>query len=71
MGVFYTLFYAAMMLGPAIAGRLAKASGSAGIALDLGALTVLGCTPLMWLFERIVALRRRRGPTIPAISTQS
>lgn len=27
MGVFYTLFYVAMMLGPAIAGRLAKRPG--------------------------------------------
>jgi MFS family permease len=27
MGVFYTLFYAAMMLGPAVAGRLAKSAG--------------------------------------------
>lgn len=61
MGVFYTLFYAAMMLGPALAGRLAKSAGSAAVALDLGALTVLACPPLMWLFERIVAVRYRRA----------
>ncbi|WP_245315367.1 MFS transporter [Bradyrhizobium neotropicale] len=71
MGVFYTLFYAAMMLGPAVAGRLAKWGGGAGVALDLGALTVLACPPLMWLFERIIALRRRPGPTIPAAGSQS
>ena len=59
MGVFYTLFYAAMMLGPAVAGRLAKSAGTAAVALDLGALTVLACPPLMWLFERIVAVRHR------------
>lgn len=59
MGVFYTLFYAAMMLGPAVAGRLAKAAGTAAVALDLGALTVLACPPLMWLFERIVSVRHR------------
>ncbi|EJN10452.1 arabinose efflux permease family protein [Bradyrhizobium sp. YR681] len=29
MGVFYTLFYAAMMAGPAVAGRLAKSAGTA------------------------------------------
>jgi len=57
MGVFYTLFYAAMMLGPAVAGRLAKSAGTAAVALDLGALTVLACPPLMWLFERIVSVR--------------
>ena len=60
MGVFYTLFYAAMMLGPAIAGRLAKSAGTAAAALDLGALTVLACPLLMWLFERIVSVRCRR-----------
>ncbi|MCK1359395.1 MFS transporter [Bradyrhizobium sp. 199] len=60
MGVFYTLFYATMMLGPAVAGRLAKSVGSAAVALDLGALTVLACPPLMWLFERIVSVRDRR-----------
>ncbi|MEY9185852.1 CynX/NimT family MFS transporter [Bradyrhizobium sp. USDA 313] len=61
MGVFYTLFYAAMMLGPALAGRLAKSAGTAAVALDLGALTVLACPPLMWLFERIVSVRTRRA----------
>jgi predicted MFS family arabinose efflux permease len=57
MGVFYTLYYAAMMLGPAIAGRLAKWSGSAAAALDLGALAVLACPLLLWLFRRITAAR--------------
>ncbi|WP_426615167.1 MFS transporter [Bradyrhizobium sp. McL0616] len=61
MGVFYTLFYAAMMLGPAVAGRLAKSTGSAAVALDLGALAVLACPPLLWLFERIVSVRNRRS----------
>ncbi|MBR1172619.1 MFS transporter [Bradyrhizobium sp. KB893862 SZCCT0404] len=61
MGVFYTLFYAAMMLGPAIAGRLAKSAGTAAAALDLGALAVLACPALMWLFERIVSVRDRRA----------
>ena len=61
MGVFYSLFYAAMMLGPAVAGRLAKSAGTAAVALDLGALAVLACPPLMWLFERIVSVRRRRA----------
>ncbi|MBW8856242.1 MAG: MFS transporter, partial [Bradyrhizobium sp.] len=61
MGVFYTLFYAAMMLGPAVAGRLAKSAGTAAVALDLGALTVLACPPLMWLFERIVSVPHRRA----------
>lgn len=61
MGVFYTVFYAAMMLGPAVAGRLAKGSGTAAVALDLGALAVLACPPLMWFFVRIVSVRDRRA----------
>ncbi|MDN4986371.1 MFS transporter [Bradyrhizobium arachidis] len=61
MGVFYTLFYAAMMLGPAIAGRLAKSAGTAAVALDLGALTVLACPPLIWVFERIAPVRSQRA----------
>jgi predicted MFS family arabinose efflux permease len=60
MGVFYTLYYVAMMLGPAIAGRLAKWTGSAAVALDVGALTVLACPPLLWLFQRIAP---RPGPS--------
>jgi predicted MFS family arabinose efflux permease len=61
MGVFYTVFYGAMTLGPAIAGRLAKSAGTAAAALDLGALAMLACLPLMWLFERIVSVRHRRA----------
>ena len=61
MGVFYTVFYATMMLGPALAGQLAKSAGTAAVALDLGALTVLAGPPLMWLFERIVSVRSRRA----------
>lgn len=60
MGVFHTLFYGAMMLGPAVAGWLAKSAGTAAVALDLGAVAVLACPPLMWLFERIVSVRVRR-----------
>lgn len=61
MGVFYTLYYAAMMLGPAVAGRLAKSAGTAAVALDLGALAVLACPPLLWLFERIVSVRNHHA----------
>jgi MFS family permease len=53
MGIFLTVFYAAMMLGPAVAGRLAGRTGSAAAALDLGALVLLACPFLLWLFERV------------------
>jgi predicted MFS family arabinose efflux permease len=61
MGVFYTVFYATMMLGPAVAGRLAKTTGSAAVAFDLGALAVLACPLLLWLFERIAPVRNHRA----------
>ena len=55
MGVFYTVYYAAMMLGPFAAGALAKWTGSAAAALDFGAAMVLLCPVLLWVFNRIVA----------------
>ena len=46
MGIFYTVYYGAMMLGPAIGGACAKWSGSAGAAFDFGAAVLLAC-PLL------------------------
>ena len=37
MGVFYTVYYAAMMLGPVVGGAYAKWTGSAAAAFDFGA----------------------------------
>jgi predicted MFS family arabinose efflux permease len=53
MGVFYTVYYAAMMLGPVIAGAYAKWSGSAAAAFDFGALMVLACPLMLWGFNQI------------------
>jgi MFS family permease len=55
MGIFYTVYYAAMMLGPVIAGACAKWSGSAGTAFDFGAAMILACPLLLWGFNRIAA----------------
>ena len=57
MGIFYTVYYAAMMLGPAVAGYIAKATGSAAAAFDLGMAALLACPVLLWGFNRIVAPR--------------
>jgi MFS family permease len=57
MGVFYTLYYGAMMLGPAIAGSAAKWSGSAGAALDFGAIVVIACPLLLLGFNRVATSR--------------
>jgi predicted MFS family arabinose efflux permease len=59
MGVFFTMFYGAMMLGPIVAGALAKWTGSAATAFDFGAVAFLLCPALLWVFNRIAAARPR------------
>jgi MFS family permease len=56
MGLFYTLYYATMMLGPAVGGACAKWAGSATAAFDFGAAVVLACPLLLWGFNRIPAV---------------
>jgi MFS family permease len=53
MGLFYTMYYAAMMLGPVIAGACAKWTGSAAAAFDFGAAVLLACPVILWGFNRI------------------
>jgi MFS family permease len=55
MGVFFTIFYGCMMLGPAIGGACAKWTGSAAAAFDFGALVILACPLLLWGLHRIPA----------------
>lgn len=55
MGLFFTLFYICMMLGPVIGGAVAKWTGSAAAAFDLGALVILACPLVLWGFNRIPA----------------
>jgi MFS family permease len=59
MGVFYTLYYATMMLGPVVGGACAKWAGSASAAFDFGAAMILLCPVLLWGFNRIPAARLR------------
>lgn len=53
MGIFYTVYYAVMMLGPVVGGACAKWYGTAGAAFDFGAVTALLCLPLLLAFNRI------------------
>jgi predicted MFS family arabinose efflux permease len=57
MGVFYTVYYGAMMLGPVIAGAAANRSGSAGAALDFGAAVLIACPLLLLAFNHIATPR--------------
>jgi predicted MFS family arabinose efflux permease len=52
MGLFYALYYAVMMVGPVIGGACAKWTGSAGAAFDFGAVVVVACPLLLWVFNR-------------------
>ena len=56
MGVFYTVYYAGMLAGPAIGGKLATWAGTAAAALDFGAAALLLCPLLLWSFHRISRL---------------
>ena len=53
MGIFYTLYYGTMMLGPVVAGASAKWTGHAASAFDFGAAVVLACPVLLWAFNRV------------------
>ena len=55
MGLFFTVYYACMMLGPVIGGACAKWAGNAGAALDFGAAMILLCPLILWGFNRIPA----------------
>ena len=56
MGVFYTVYYAGMLAGPAIGGKLAVWAGTATGALDFGAAALLLCPFLLWTYHRISRL---------------
>jgi MFS family permease len=57
MGLFFTTFYGAQMLGPIVAGALAKWTGSAATAFDFGAVAILVCPLLLLAFNRLAAVR--------------
>jgi MFS family permease len=57
MGIFYMLYYGTMMLGPVVAGAIAKTSGDAASAFDFGAANLLACPLLLWVFNRVPVTR--------------
>jgi MFS family permease len=59
MGVFYTVYYAAMMLGTTVGGGSAKWMGTAAAAFDFGAITMAACPLLLWLFNQLAETRQR------------
>ena len=65
MGLFFTMFYGCMMLGPVVGGAFAKWTGSAAAAFDFGAAMILVCPVLLWGFNRLAAARRRAARLPP------
>ena len=59
MGLFFTMFYGCMMLGPGVGGACAKWAGSAAAAFDFGAAMILVCPLILWGFNRIPAMMPR------------
>ncbi|AZO08772.1 MULTISPECIES: MFS transporter [unclassified Mesorhizobium] len=59
MGIFFTVFYAGMPVGTTIGGRLSTSIGTASAALDFGAVMLLVCPVILWLFRRVVLGQNR------------
>jgi len=57
MGIFYTLFYALVVLAPFAAGSLADVSGRINIAFDLGTAMLAGSALLLIAFRHLDQLR--------------
>jgi MFS family permease len=53
MGLFFTMFYGCMVLGPVLGGAFAKWAGSAAAAFDFGAVMIVLCPLILWAFNRI------------------
>jgi hypothetical protein len=59
MGIYFSLFYAFVVLAPIIAGNLSSRAGTAAIAFDLGAFMLAACFPAYWAFSRFAARASR------------
>jgi MFS family permease len=53
MGLFFTMYYGCMLLGPVVGGACAKWAGTAAAAFDFGAVMILVCPLILWAFNRI------------------
>ncbi|MBV9051481.1 MAG: MFS transporter [Hyphomicrobiales bacterium] len=67
MGVFFTLFYVIAVVAPVLGGQAASIAGNVRVTFDLGALMLVACCPVLWLFELLISgsLAAKRVPHIP------
>ncbi len=57
MGIFYSLFYAMVVLAPWIGGQAASAVGHARVTFDIGAGMLVACCAAAWLFRKLAAIK--------------
>jgi MFS family permease len=58
MGVFFSISYVGLVLGPMLGGKYATWAGNAGAAFDFGAAALLICPIILWVFNVSKAERR-------------
>jgi len=61
MGIFFTMFYLSVVLGPLIGGHLAEVLGSTSVTFDMGAGLLIVCCVALWLFERLAKTSLRQA----------
>lgn len=66
MGIFFTMFYLSVVLGPLVGGRLAEAVGSTSVTFDLGAGMLIACCAALWFFERLAKTASRQVAAVAA-----
>ncbi|HKU08859.1 MAG TPA: MFS transporter [Bradyrhizobium sp.] len=59
MGIFFTIYYVAMMLGPVIGGAFAKWAGGAAAAFDFAAVALIASPLLLWVFNRMTLQKEK------------
>jgi predicted MFS family arabinose efflux permease len=64
MGVFFTLFYVLIVLGPWMGGEIANAVGTARVTFDLGAAMLALCCAVTWAFRRMSVQMERDRPAV-------
>jgi MFS family permease len=70
MGIFYTLFYMCVVIGPWIGGYVAKIVGSASTTFDLGALMLAACCGVIFVFQAASNYELRRRVSNRAFSLE-
>ncbi len=61
MGLYFLMFYVMVVVAPIIAGRMAEIAGTSRITFDFGAVMLMACVALYFVYERL----RSRHEAVP------